>query len=201
MIFFAACLAVFMVSVEATIVATAIPTIVGDLGGLRLLQLGVRHLFPDPSRDDSDLRPASRLVRPQKTDRRVDQPVPHRLDPQRLRARHGHADRLSRPARARCGRRDAARDHDRRRHLHRARAGQGPRLSLERVGHLGGQRPAAGRVSDRARRLADDLLDQRALRHPVHRGHPAVFPRTHRTALAPHRLRRLVALGRAASAR
>ena len=36
MIFFAACLAVFMVSVEATIVATAIPTIVGDLGGLRL---------------------------------------------------------------------------------------------------------------------------------------------------------------------
>jgi EmrB/QacA subfamily drug resistance transporter len=35
-IFFAACLAVFMVSVEATIVATAIPTIVGDLGGLRL---------------------------------------------------------------------------------------------------------------------------------------------------------------------
>ena len=36
MIFFAACLAVFMVSVEATIVATAIPTIVSDLGGLRL---------------------------------------------------------------------------------------------------------------------------------------------------------------------
>ncbi len=36
MIFFATCLAVFMVSVEATIVATAIPTIVGDLGGLRL---------------------------------------------------------------------------------------------------------------------------------------------------------------------
>jgi len=36
MIFLAACLAVFMVSVEATIVATAIPTIVGDLGGLRL---------------------------------------------------------------------------------------------------------------------------------------------------------------------
>jgi EmrB/QacA subfamily drug resistance transporter len=36
MVFIAACLAVFMVSVEATIVATAIPTIVGDLGGLRL---------------------------------------------------------------------------------------------------------------------------------------------------------------------
>ena len=36
MIFIAACLAVFMVSVEGTIVATAIPTIVGDLGGLRL---------------------------------------------------------------------------------------------------------------------------------------------------------------------
>ena len=36
MIFFAACLAVFMVSVEATIIATAIPTIVADLGGLRL---------------------------------------------------------------------------------------------------------------------------------------------------------------------
>jgi EmrB/QacA subfamily drug resistance transporter len=35
-VFVAACLAVFMVSVEATIVATAIPTIVGDLGGLRL---------------------------------------------------------------------------------------------------------------------------------------------------------------------
>jgi EmrB/QacA subfamily drug resistance transporter len=32
----AACLAVFMVSVEATIVATAMPTIVGDLGGLRV---------------------------------------------------------------------------------------------------------------------------------------------------------------------
>jgi EmrB/QacA subfamily drug resistance transporter len=36
MIFIAACLSVFMVSVEATIVATAIPTIVSDLGGLRL---------------------------------------------------------------------------------------------------------------------------------------------------------------------
>lgn len=36
MIFVAACLATFMVSVEATIVATAIPTIVADLGGLRL---------------------------------------------------------------------------------------------------------------------------------------------------------------------
>jgi EmrB/QacA subfamily drug resistance transporter len=36
MIFVAACLAVFMVSVEGTIVATAIPTIVADLGGLRL---------------------------------------------------------------------------------------------------------------------------------------------------------------------
>src|ERR1700727_3142831 len=36
MVFLAACLAIFMVSVEATIVAPAIPTIVGDLGGLRL---------------------------------------------------------------------------------------------------------------------------------------------------------------------
>jgi len=36
MVFIAACLATFMVSVEATIVATAIPTIVADLGGLRL---------------------------------------------------------------------------------------------------------------------------------------------------------------------
>lgn len=36
LVFLAACLAIFMVSVEATIVATAIPTIVGDLGGLRL---------------------------------------------------------------------------------------------------------------------------------------------------------------------
>jgi EmrB/QacA subfamily drug resistance transporter len=36
MVFFAACLATFMASVEATIVATAIPTIVSDLGGLRL---------------------------------------------------------------------------------------------------------------------------------------------------------------------
>ena len=36
MFFVASGLAVFMVSVEATIVATAIPTIVADLGGLRL---------------------------------------------------------------------------------------------------------------------------------------------------------------------
>jgi EmrB/QacA subfamily drug resistance transporter len=36
LVFFAACLAIFMASVEATIVATAIPTIVADLGGLRL---------------------------------------------------------------------------------------------------------------------------------------------------------------------
>src|SRR5271170_1897106 len=36
MVFLAACLAIFMVSVEATIIATAIPTIVADLGGLRL---------------------------------------------------------------------------------------------------------------------------------------------------------------------
>jgi EmrB/QacA subfamily drug resistance transporter len=36
LVFLAACLAIFMASVEATIVATAIPTIVADLGGLRL---------------------------------------------------------------------------------------------------------------------------------------------------------------------
>jgi EmrB/QacA subfamily drug resistance transporter len=34
-VFFAIMLAIFMVSIEATIVATAMPTIVGDLGGLR----------------------------------------------------------------------------------------------------------------------------------------------------------------------
>lgn len=46
MVFFGACLGMFMVSVEATIVATAIPTIVGDLGGLRLFSwvFGIYYL-------------------------------------------------------------------------------------------------------------------------------------------------------------
>ena len=54
MVVVAAALAVFMVSVEATIVATAIPTIVADLGGLRLFSwvFGI-YFSPRPSRSRS----------------------------------------------------------------------------------------------------------------------------------------------------
>ena len=65
MVLMAALIATFMAAVESTIVATAMPTIVGRSRRLSAVQLGVRRLSADAGGDDADLRPARRHLRPQ----------------------------------------------------------------------------------------------------------------------------------------
>ena len=48
-------LAMFMAAIEGTIVATAIPSIVGDLGGFSLFQLGIFFLSSGSSCDNPHL--------------------------------------------------------------------------------------------------------------------------------------------------
>ena len=89
-----------------------------------------------------------------------------------------------------AGRRAADGHHDRRRHLHGRRAGQGAGVHRERLGDLVGGRSDARRHLLRVRQLAVDLLRQ----HPaVHRRRVAARPvpaRDRRAQAAPHRLGR-----------
>jgi hypothetical protein len=52
-------------AIEATVVATAMPTIVAELHGAELYFVGVLRLHVDAGRHDPDLWPARRSVRPQ----------------------------------------------------------------------------------------------------------------------------------------
>ena len=68
-------------------------------------------------------------------------------------------------------------DHHRRRPLQRGRAGQGAGLHRQRLGRVVGRRPGPGRPVLPARRVALDLLRQRAALPPRRRAHPAYLPR------------------------
>ena len=154
-----------LASFESTVVSTAMPTIIGDLGGLPLYSwvfsiylLTATVMMPIYGRL-ADIYGRRRIllvaitvflsgrdrVRPRALDaaahRRARPP-----GPRRGRAGPDRADRLGRPLLARG-----------------ARAGAGP--LLERVGHGEPRRPAPRRVDDDVLRLALDLHDQHPARH------------------------------------
>ena len=142
LILIACMLAMFMSAIEATIVATAMPTIIGDLGGFSLL--GVRGLFAGAGDHHPHLRPLGGSLRPQAGVLLRRYAVPAGIGAVRLRPRHVLADRL--PSAARVGRRrhHADRLHHHRRHLQRHRAAEGDGLPVERMGRVGDHRPLLG---------------------------------------------------------
>ena len=78
-IFAALMLGMFLAALDQTIVSTALPTIVGDLGGLEHLSLG-RHVLPAGLDGvDAAVRQARRHVRPQADVPGRDPDLPRRL--------------------------------------------------------------------------------------------------------------------------
>ena len=147
----AACMmATFMTAVETTIVATAMPTIVADLGDFHLFSWVFAAVSAGAGGEHPDLRAAGRSLRAQTHFLRGRQRVPLGLDAVRLRAGHAVADRLPRAAGHRCRRRAAGGLHHRRRHLLADRAGPRPGLPLERLRLRRRRRADARRLPGRA---------------------------------------------------
>src|SRR4029450_917995 len=96
-------LAMLLAALDSTIVSTALPTIVGELGGLAHLSWVVtaspRADSPDPA-----VREARRPVWPKGSDAGRDRPVPRRLGTLWLEPEHDAADHLPRGAGTRRGR-------------------------------------------------------------------------------------------------
>ena len=138
-------LSVGLVAIDATILATAVPSIVNDLGGfaqfpwLFSIYLLAQAVSVPIFAKFSDLvgRKPVMLIG-------VGAFVA-RLDPLRPRLEHAGADRLPRPAGPRRRRGPADRHDHHRRHLLGRRAGQGPGLRRQRLGDLRGGRPDPGR--------------------------------------------------------
>ena len=118
-----------LVALDATIIATAVPSIVRDLGSLLAVPLAVLHLPADPGRHHPALRQAGRRRRPPAGAVLRHRGVPGRLGA--LRRRLEHADADHRPGRAGHRRRRGAADdhHGRRRPLLGARSGPGCRAT------------------------------------------------------------------------
>ena len=171
-------MATFMTAVENTIVATAMPTIVADLGDFHLFSwvfavylLAQAVSIPIYGRL-ADLYGRKRVffVGAER--------VPAGLDALRLRPGHAVADRLPRPAGHRRRRRAAGGLHHRRRHLLADRARPRPGLPVERVRRLAAiVGPTLGAFLVEHAELVDRLLDQPADRRPRHGHAGGVLPR------------------------
>ena len=178
-----------LVAIDATILATAVPSIVADLGGFSQFPwLFSVYLLAQAASVPVYAKLADTVGRkPIVLDRHL--ALPARLDPLRLRLEHARAHRLPRGPGPRRGRGAADGGHDRRRHLHRRRAREGAGLPRERVGDLVRRRPDARWRLLPVHLVALDLLRQRPA--VLHRGvdaHPQL-PREHRAPAPPHRLR------------
>ena len=93
-VFAALMLAVLLAALDGTIVATALPTITAELGGLEPALVG-RHRLPAGLDDlDAALRQARRPLRAQARLPGLDRHLPHRLGAVRTGPGHGRADRL-----------------------------------------------------------------------------------------------------------
>ena len=116
-IFSALVLVLLLASLDQTIVSTALPTIVGDLGGIEHLSWVVTAYLLTSTVSGpiygklGDLYGRKLVLQVAIVD------LPRRVGALRPLAEHGRADRLSRPPGARRGRAD--RDHDRGRRRHR----------------------------------------------------------------------------------
>ncbi len=149
-----------LAAIDGTIVSTAVPQIVGDLGGLAVFSwlfsgylLAVTVTLPLYGKlSDTFGRKPVLIAR--------DHPVPGRLGPLRGRVEHGRAHRV--PYRPGAGRRCApghGADH-RGRPLPAEGTPADPGEAVHGVGHVGGGGAGRRRAARRVRRLAVDLPDQ-----------------------------------------
>ena len=111
-IFGALVLVLLLAALDQTIVSTALPTIVGELGGLEHLSWVVTAYLLASTVSGAAVRQARRPLRAQARPPGRDRDLPGRLGALRAGAEHGRADRLPRAPGAR--RRRADRHHDRR---------------------------------------------------------------------------------------
>ena len=155
-------LAMLLASLDQTIVATALPTIVRDLGGIDQLSVGRHRLPARRHRHDAAVGARERPLRPQAALRRRHRRVPGRLRAERRRPGSRPADRLPRPPGARRRRADDARDGDRRRDRVPARARALPGLHPDGVRRRQRGRAVARRRLRRPPLVALDLLRQPA---------------------------------------
>ena len=155
-----------LVAIDSTILATAVPSIVQDLGGFAQFPWLFSIYLLAQAVSVPVYAKLVRHRRPQADHPDRHRAVPARLGALRLRLEHARADRVPRGAGPRRRRDPADVDHDRRRHLHRRRARQDAGLPRERVGDLVGRRPDARRRVLAVPVVALDLLRQRAAVHP-----------------------------------
>ena len=163
-IFGALLLVMLLASLDQTIVSTALPTIVGDLGGLSHLSWVVTAYLLASTVVRPAVRQARRPLRPQDRAPGRDRAVPDRLGALRPVPEHDRADRLPRPAGVGRRRADGHHDGGRRRHHRAPGPRQVPGLLRRGVRRRHGDRPAAGRLLRRQPVLALDLLRQPAAR-------------------------------------
>ena len=180
LIFGALLLVLLLAALDQTIVSTALPTIVGDLGGLDHLSWVVTAYLLTATVSGPALRQARRPLRPQDRAPGRDRDLPRRLRALRALAEHGPADRLPRAAGPRRRRPDRGHARRRRRHHPAARAGQVPGLLRRGLRARDDHRAAARRVLRRQPELALDLLRQPAGRDPRAVGDRGRVPRSRR---------------------
>ena len=179
-------LGMFLAALDQTIVATAMRTIADKLERPHRAGLG-HHRLPDHlDGDDPAVRQALRHVRPQAVLHVRDLGLRRRLDALRHRPLDLRAGRLPRSAGRRRRWSDVAGLRHRRRHRAAARTWSLPGLLHGRLRLLQRARPGARRLPRRPvhhprhRRLALDLLHQRADRHRrPRRGLPGAQPPAH----------------------
>ena len=170
LIFTALMLVLLLASLDQTIVSTALPTIVGDLGGLSKLSWVVTAYLLASTVSGPIYGKLGDLYGRKGDPAGRDRDLPRRLGALRDQPEHDRADRLPRAPGARR-RRPAGDDAGRRRrHRPAARARQVPGLLRRRVRRLDRDRPAARRLLRRQPLLALDLLRQPADRARRARG-------------------------------
>ena len=176
--------ATFLVALDASVVSTAMPTVIGQIGGIELYAWVFSRLPAHQHRHRADLRQARRPVRTQARLPVLDRAVHGRLDAVRPGADDGAADRLPLAAGPGRGRRAADQSDHPRRPLSARGARAHHRPVQHDLGRLGPARPGDRRLSDRARQLALGLLrqfpavraDDRADLEVPARAHPAPPP-------------------------
>ena len=161
-VFGALMLGMFLAALDQTIVSTALPTIVGDLGGLNHLSWVVTSYLLASTISTPLYGKLGDMLRAQAGLPGGDPDLPRRLDARRALAVDGRADRLPRAPGDRRRRADGRRAGDHRRH--RPAAGARPLHGPDRLGVRGrvGRRAAARRLLRRQPLVALGLLRQPA---------------------------------------
>ena len=176
-------LPVFLGSVDQSVLASALPTIGRDLGGVHNLPW-LDHRFSDRlDRADPALRQVRRYPRPARRHAHRHLGLHDRLAYQRRLARHADAHWRPRGPGLRRRRARGHRQHGPRRHRRAERARALLHLFLTRLHDRGRQRTGAGRVDCRASALVGDLFVEFSTmrgraRDRIDRAAAAATPRT-----------------------